>query len=47
MNSNARNLNPLKCGAMTKSIYGIDGYSMKNHWCRGLMDKFILTTRDN
>jgi hypothetical protein len=47
MNNNARNLNPLKCGGMTKALYGTDGYSIKGHWCRVLMDKFILTTRLN
>lgn len=25
--------NPLKCGTMTKSIYGITGYDQPGHWC--------------
>lgn len=45
--SNMRNVNPLACGEMHKAVHGGDGYSTKNHWCRTLMDKYVLTTRDN
>jgi hypothetical protein len=45
--SNMRNVNPVACGEMHKAIKGVDGYSTKSHWCRTLMDKFVLTTRDN
>jgi len=43
--NNIRNVNPVACGAMHQAIYGGDGYSSKEHWCRKLMDSFVLTTR--
>ena len=42
---NLKNLNPLICGAMHEKIYGVDGYSKEGHWCRYLMDQYVLTSR--
>lgn len=45
--SNIRNVNALKCGAMHLAVHGDDGYSNSKHWCRKLMDNFVLTSRKN
>jgi len=47
VNTNNKYLRPLVCGEMHAKVKGGDGYSTTNHWCRVLMDKFVLTTRDN
>jgi hypothetical protein len=44
---NLKNVNPLRCGSMHNAVHGVDGYSNKNHWCRKLMDNFVLTSRKN
>jgi len=44
---NQKNINPVKCGTMLLAVHGSDGYSDPKHWCRILMDKFVLTSRKN
>ena len=43
--ANINNVNPLVCGAMHNSVFGGDVYSNSNHWCRKIMDAFVLTSR--